>query len=112
MLWRLAGCPTRTSPLSVKATVDGVVLPPSAFSMTFALLPSMTATQELVVPRTMPIAFAMASSFSLQRDIYWRTRTPTPDRVTCCDSMRDAQRARGKRLARPAGRLEDFRQLP
>jgi hypothetical protein len=56
MLWRLAGCPTRTSPLSVKATIDGVVLAPSAFSMTFAALPSMTATQELVVPRSMPIA--------------------------------------------------------
>src|SRR5258706_234877 len=37
----------------------GVVRPPSAFSMTLALLPSITATQELVVPRSIPIAFAM-----------------------------------------------------
>src|ERR1700692_4238761 len=59
MLWRLAGCPTRTSPSSVKATIDGVVRAPSAFSMTLALLPSITATQELVVPRSIPIAFAM-----------------------------------------------------
>src|ERR1700724_1979564 len=59
MLWRLAGCPTRTSPTSVKATMEGVVRPPSAFSMTLALFPSITATQELVVPRSMPIAFAM-----------------------------------------------------
>src|ERR1700730_17950553 len=59
MLWRLAGCPTRISPSSVKATIDGVVRPPSAFSMTLALFPSITATQELVVPRSMPIAFAM-----------------------------------------------------
>src|ERR1700704_831378 len=59
MLWRLAGCPTRTSPSSVKATMDGVVRPPSAFSITLALFPSITATQELVVPRSMPIAFAM-----------------------------------------------------
>src|SRR5258706_1160545 len=59
MLWRLAGCPTRISPSSVKATIDGVVRPPSAFSMTLALFPTITATQELVVPRSMPIAFAM-----------------------------------------------------
>src|SRR6202035_6057176 len=59
MLWRLAGCPTRISPSSVKATIDGVVRPPSAFSMTLALFPSITATQEFVVPRSIPIAFAM-----------------------------------------------------
>src|SRR3984885_3795093 len=59
MLWRLAGWPTRTSPSLVKATIDGVVRPPSAFSITLALFPSITATQELVVPRSMPIAFAM-----------------------------------------------------
>src|ERR1700709_1581445 len=59
MLCRLAGCPTRTSPSSVNATIDGVVRPPSAFSMTFVLLPSITATQELVVPRSMPIALVM-----------------------------------------------------
>src|SRR3982074_3776923 len=59
MLWRLAGCPTRISPSSVKATMDGVVRPPSAFSITLALFPSITATQELVVPRSIPIAFAM-----------------------------------------------------
>src|SRR6202521_4282704 len=59
MLWRLAGWPTRTWPSSVKATIDGVVRPPSAFSITRALFPSITATQELVVPRSMPIAFAM-----------------------------------------------------
>ena len=60
MLWRLAGCPTSTSPLSVKATIEGVVRAPSAFSMTFAEAPSMTATQELVVPRSMPIALLIA----------------------------------------------------
>src|SRR6202012_2342594 len=59
MLWRLAGWPTRTWPSSGKATIDGVVRPPSAFSFTLALFPSITATQELVVPRSMPIAFAM-----------------------------------------------------
>src|ERR1700730_4502242 len=59
MLWRLAGWPTRTWPSSVKATIDGVVRPPSAFSITLALFPSITATQEFVVPRSIPIAFAM-----------------------------------------------------
>src|ERR1700737_1342619 len=59
MLCRFAGCPTMTSPLSKNATTDGVVRAPSAFSITFEVLPSITATQELVVPRSMPIAFAM-----------------------------------------------------
>jgi hypothetical protein len=57
--WRLAGWPTRVSPSAVKATMDGVVRAPSAFSMTFGFLPSITATQELVVPRSMPITLAM-----------------------------------------------------
>src|SRR5690606_29415939 len=58
--WRLAGWPTRRSPSEVKATMDGVVRAPSAFSMTLASLPSMTATQELVVPRSIPITFAIS----------------------------------------------------
>ena len=39
----------------------GVMLarPPLAFSMTLALFPSITATTELVVPRSIPIAFAV-----------------------------------------------------
>ena len=53
--WRLAGTPTRRSPLSVKATTEGVVRWPSAFSMTRGALPSITATHELVVPRSMPM---------------------------------------------------------
>src|SRR4051812_32241735 len=61
MLCRLAVWPTRTSPLSVKATIDGVVRAPSAFSITLGVLPSMTATQELVVPRSIPIALAMTN---------------------------------------------------
>ena len=61
MLCRLAVWPTRTSPLSVKATIEGVVRAPSAFSITLGVLPSMTATQELVVPRSIPIALAMTN---------------------------------------------------
>src|SRR5436305_2843253 len=57
--WRLAGCPTRRSPSSVKATIEGVVRMPSAFSMTFGVLPSITATHEFVVPRSIPMTFPM-----------------------------------------------------
>src|SRR5436305_1202467 len=53
--WRLAGWPTRRSPSSVKATIEGVVRMPSAFSMILGFEPSMTATHELVVPRSMPM---------------------------------------------------------
>src|SRR6185503_10395743 len=57
--WRLAGAPTRTSPSSVYATTEGVVRAPSEFSITLGLPPSMIATHELVVPRSMPMIFAM-----------------------------------------------------
>lgn len=39
----------------VNATTDGVVRDPSEFSITFACLPSITATHELVVPKSIPI---------------------------------------------------------
>jgi hypothetical protein len=76
--WRFAGRPTSLSPFSVKATTEGVVLWPSAFSMTLEVcnkfwesvgksnqhvkdmtrvrtFPSITATQELVVPKSIPM---------------------------------------------------------
>ena len=56
--WRLATVPTRRSPEAVKATTDGVVRPPSAFSMTVGSPPSSTAMHEFVVPRSMPMVFA------------------------------------------------------
>src|SRR3954468_15713742 len=58
--WRLAGAPTRISSLSVYATIEGVVREPSLFSMTLGLPPSMMATHEFVVPRSMPMIFAMS----------------------------------------------------
>src|SRR6185436_19450015 len=58
--WRLAGWPTSCSPSLLKATIEGVVRAPSAFSMTFGCFPSMTATHELVVPRSIPITFGMS----------------------------------------------------
>src|SRR3954452_15338676 len=53
--WRLATVPTRRSPPLVKATTEGVVRAPSAFSTTVGSPPSSTAMHEFVVPRSMPI---------------------------------------------------------
>src|SRR3989338_7106172 len=39
--------------------MDGVVRSPSLFSMPLPLSPSMIATQEFVVPRSMPMIFAI-----------------------------------------------------
>src|SRR5271168_3053901 len=58
--WRLATVPTRRSPEAVKATTDGVVRPPSAFSMTVGSPPSSTAMHEFVVPRSMPMVLAIS----------------------------------------------------
>ena len=57
--WRLAIWPTRRSLLSEKATMDGVVRLPSLFSITLGSPPSMIATHELVVPRSIPMIFPM-----------------------------------------------------
>ena len=53
--WRFATWPTRISPSLVNATTDGVTRLPSWLGMTTGSPPSMTATTELVVPRSMPI---------------------------------------------------------
>ena len=51
--WRFAARPTSFSdPLN--ATYDGVVRMPSLFSITRAACPSITATHEFVVPRSIP----------------------------------------------------------
>ena len=60
---RFAAWPTSRSLSLVNATIEGVVRPPSAFSMTLGEAPSMTATQELVVPRSMPMTFPIVQSF-------------------------------------------------
>jgi len=51
-----AGVPTIIFP-SLWATIEGVVLLPSAFGITFASPHSMKATQEFVVPRSIQIIF-------------------------------------------------------
>src|SRR5271167_2899198 len=60
--WRLATVPTRRSPEAVKATTDGVVRPPSAFSMTVGSPPSSTAMHEFVVPRSMPMVLPIGDA--------------------------------------------------
>ena len=52
---RLATWPTSRSPVLVNATTDGVSRPPSGLVMTTGSPPSMTATTELVVPRSIPM---------------------------------------------------------
>ncbi len=53
--WRLATCPTKRSPVLENPTTEGVVLFPSALGITTASPPSITATQEFVVPKSIPI---------------------------------------------------------
>ena len=60
--WRFAVTPTRRSPPSfANATTEGVVRAPSAFAITTASPFSIVATQEFVVPRSIPITFAIFS---------------------------------------------------
>src|SRR6185503_2052143 len=61
---RLAIWPTRISPSLVKATTEGVMRLPSWLGTTRGSPPSITATTEFVVPRSMPITFPMLSSLN------------------------------------------------
>ena len=78
--WRLAGMPTRTSPSSVKATIEGVVRMPSSFSITRAFLPSITATQLFVVPRSMPMILLIPTSRVAREISRWRSRSAAGER--------------------------------
>ena len=53
--WRLAIWPTSRSPFAVKPTIEGVVRAPSWLGITWGTPPSITATHEFVVPRSMAI---------------------------------------------------------
>src|SRR5208282_2423225 len=57
---RFATCPTRRSPPLVIATTEGVVRAPSWLGITTGSPPCMTATTELVVPRSIPIILLIA----------------------------------------------------
>src|SRR5918998_4769223 len=58
---RLAIWPTRRSPLSVKPTTVGVVRPPSLLGTICTAPPSSTATQQFVVPKSIPTTFPIAT---------------------------------------------------
>src|ERR1700682_491683 len=64
MAWRLAVSPTVRSPSFLKPTIEGVVRFPSGLGMTTASPPSITATQEFVVPKSIPITLLMVSRTS------------------------------------------------
>src|SRR6476660_3825266 len=66
--WRFAAWPTSRSPLFVNATTEGVVRAPSEFSKTAGSPPSITAMQELVVPKSIPKTLAIKFSFQVKRD--------------------------------------------
>ncbi len=59
MAWRLATWPTMRSPFLEKATTEGVVRLPSEETMTVGSPPSIYATHELVVPKSMPMVLDM-----------------------------------------------------
>ena len=59
-----AGSPTFISPPSTKAITEGVVRFPSAFGITTGSFPSMTETQELVVPKSIPIILLILFIFN------------------------------------------------
>src|SRR5574344_611392 len=54
-----ANCPTNLSPVFENPTIEGVVLEPSEFAITVGFPPSITATTEFVVPKSIPIVFAI-----------------------------------------------------
>src|SRR5882724_833761 len=56
---RLAASPTNRSPVLLNATTDGVTRRPSEFSKTSGSPPSITAMHEFVVPKSIPITFAI-----------------------------------------------------
>src|SRR6266852_2940883 len=84
---RRAGAPTSRWPSLVNATTDGVVRPPSAFVITVGSPPSSTAMHEFVVPRSMPIVFAIVLFASLSGNL-----SPM---VTDLDGSRKRAYARG-----------------
>src|ERR1700694_5598241 len=61
--WRRASSPTRRSPDLVKATTEGVVREPSELGMTTGSQPSITASAELVVPKSIPTVLCICQHF-------------------------------------------------
>ena len=66
---RLATWPTSRSPFLAKPTTDGVKRPPSGLVMTTASPPSMTATTEFVVPKSIPMILLMCYLEASRADV-------------------------------------------
>jgi hypothetical protein len=61
----------------VNATIEGVVRSPSLFSITFGLPPSMIATQEFVVPKSIPITLPIfVRSKKFPKTFFPKNRSP------------------------------------
>src|SRR5580658_4423660 len=93
--WRFASCPTSRSPVFVNATTEGVVRDPSELAMTVGLCPSITATTEFVVPRSMPTTFAMLFSclFPSRVDQLSESGVPNSSGLASYHSSRDVSAA-------------------
>src|SRR5512147_2336971 len=97
--WRRAAWPTRRSPVCAKPITDGVVRVPSAFAITIGSSPSITATHEFVVPRSIPTTRVMAASsfgcaLRLGHDHERRTQQPIPGLVAALQDLHDGPRGR------------------
>ena len=64
----LGGLADQALAVLVKATTEGVVRAPSLFSRTTGSPPSMTAIQELVVPKSIPKTFAIIENPFVDRE--------------------------------------------
>src|SRR6478735_734107 len=93
MAWRLAMCPTSRLPASVTATTLGVVLYPPRFGMTTGVSPSKMATQEFVVPRSMPITRSILSPSHHERSASSLTAFESPNPIS--DSIILGRQRRG-----------------
>src|ERR1700678_1200037 len=92
--WRFANCPTRRSPVLVKATTDGVVREPSELGITVGWGPSITATTELVVPRSIPTTLAINTLPQVMRPVSFGTSMPAGVRIEPTDQRTEVKYAR------------------
>src|SRR6266536_5159819 len=90
--WRFAACPTNRSPLFVHATIDGVVRAPSLFSKTTGSPPSITAIQELVVPKSIPKTLAIENENISGRDFDLQGLEQVPGQVAVIDTSSSLRR--------------------
>src|SRR5829696_5184809 len=103
MACRLATWPTSRSPPLVNATTDGMVRPPSALGMTVGSPPSITATTEFVVPRSMPMILPMSpvSPWKVRGWVVWEVSVDGAGGVRLGRRRDGDQRGPDDRVAEP-----------